>query len=181
MSKVYTSAVVIIPPEDTWEQIQEIREKYDRNFHRWMPHITLLYPFRPEVEYNALKGEFEKVCKNLKSFEVKLQNFKYFHHKKQQFTIWLEPKPKISVIQLQKVIQQIVPDCNNVSLHKEGFIPHLSLGQKTGKDLMLKTMQELQSQWKSFKFIVDKIHFISRENNINSKFVVKKSIRLPNK
>ncbi|GAH05617.1 unnamed protein product, partial [marine sediment metagenome] len=46
MSKVYSSAVVIIPPREKWASIQEIRKIYDRNLTRWMPHITLLYPFR---------------------------------------------------------------------------------------------------------------------------------------
>ena len=45
MSKFYNSAVVIIPPQEKWESIQEIRETYDRGFNRWMPHITLIYPF----------------------------------------------------------------------------------------------------------------------------------------
>ena len=34
MEKVYTSAVVIIPPMDLWEPIQEIRRKYDRQINR---------------------------------------------------------------------------------------------------------------------------------------------------
>jgi hypothetical protein len=42
MSKVFTSAVVIIPPEELWIPIQKIRKKYDRQINRWMPHITLL-------------------------------------------------------------------------------------------------------------------------------------------
>lgn len=35
------SALVIIPPEEVWSQIQAIREKYDPNFRIWMPHINL--------------------------------------------------------------------------------------------------------------------------------------------
>ncbi len=63
MKKVYTSAVVIIPPQESWEPIQEIRKVYDRNIYRWMPHITLLYPFRPETDYNTLEKKFSEVCK----------------------------------------------------------------------------------------------------------------------
>jgi len=43
--KTYTTAVVLIPPEDVWEPIQKLRRVYDRHFDRWMPHLTLLYPF----------------------------------------------------------------------------------------------------------------------------------------
>ncbi len=58
MSKVYTSAVVIIPPKEKWKPIQEIRQLYDRNINRWMPHITLLYPFRPKNSYSKIEDRF---------------------------------------------------------------------------------------------------------------------------
>ena len=64
MRKDYTSAVVIIPPEDKWESIQEVRKTYDRNIHRWMPHITLLYPFMPKTEYVALEKAFSEKCRD---------------------------------------------------------------------------------------------------------------------
>ena len=52
--KTHKTAVVIIPPEDVWDPIQKIREKYDRQFRRWMPHITLIYPFRPFEEFERV-------------------------------------------------------------------------------------------------------------------------------
>jgi 2'-5' RNA ligase len=178
MSKVYTSAVVIIPPEKLWAPIQAIREKYDRNFHRWMPHITLLYPFRPENEFNSLESDFKEVCENLKSFKVNLDNFNYFHHKKQQYTLWLEPTPQKLINDLQKEIQSVTPDCNDVGLFKGGFNPHLSVGQITGKELLDKTLQNLEHHWKSLQIIVDKIFIIAREQRKNSTFQVKKIIQL---
>lgn len=33
--KAYTSAVVLIPPEDQWPQVQEIRKQYDKAFERY--------------------------------------------------------------------------------------------------------------------------------------------------
>ena len=106
MTKVYSSAVVIIPPENLWTPIQAIREKYDRNFHRWMPHITLLYPFRPENEFNSLESNFKAICGNLKPFEVILDKFSYFHHKKNIYTLWLKPIPQKLITDLQQEIQE---------------------------------------------------------------------------
>lgn len=40
-SKSVRSAVIIQPPLDQWPQIQEFREKFDKAFIRWMPHINL--------------------------------------------------------------------------------------------------------------------------------------------
>ncbi|TFF85949.1 MAG: 2'-5' RNA ligase family protein, partial [Promethearchaeota archaeon] len=78
MTKVYTSAMVLIPPEKLRDSIQAIRKKYDRNYHRWMPHITLIYPFRPESEFDALESDIIKVSKDLKPFHTILEKFNFF-------------------------------------------------------------------------------------------------------
>jgi hypothetical protein len=52
--------LVIIPPEAVWEPIQAIRRRHDRKLRRWMPHITLLYPFRPRSE--LLERRFKKLA-----------------------------------------------------------------------------------------------------------------------
>jgi hypothetical protein len=46
-NKVVTSACCLIPPDDLWGQIQEIRQKHDKSFDRWPPHIKCvrLVPF----------------------------------------------------------------------------------------------------------------------------------------
>lgn len=33
--KLYTTAVVIIPPNEIWVPIQQIRKKNDKSFERW--------------------------------------------------------------------------------------------------------------------------------------------------
>jgi 2'-5' RNA ligase len=163
MSKVYISAVVIIPPEEKWPTIQEIREKYDRQLSRWMPHITLLYPFKPENEYNILEKEFSDKCNHIKPFEIHLKQFKFFNHGKQQ-----------------SKFLEIVPDCNDVNKYKDGFIPHLSLGQIKGKSNLDYVINKLQKKWKHISFLLDKIYFISREQHKKAKFEVIKSIYLQN-
>jgi hypothetical protein len=45
--KTHHTAVVAIPPPEVWSPIQAIRRQHDRNVQRWMPHITLIYPFMP--------------------------------------------------------------------------------------------------------------------------------------
>ena len=178
MSKVYFSAVVIIPPEDKWQPIQEIREKYDRQIKRWMPHITLLYPFRPETDYDTLNKDFLDVCKSIESFEITLLEFHYFNHGRQRYTFWLKPEPIELIIKLQAKILEIVPDCNDVNKYKKGFTPHLSVGQISGKDNLLMLIKKLQDKWIEIKFHLSQIFFISREKSKTSQFEIKKRIQL---
>ncbi|MHA2006591.1 MAG: 2'-5' RNA ligase family protein [Promethearchaeota archaeon] len=176
MSKVYTSAVVIIPPKEKWAPIQEIRKLYDRNIDRWMPHITLLYPFRSQNEYQNLEIIFTEVCKKFKPFEVSLKDFRYFIQRHQSYTLWLDPEPNNSIIKLQAEILQLVPDCNEVNKFKNGFRPHLSLGQIKGRTELLDIVTLLQKKWKEIKFIVDKVCFISQEKSKTSSFKISKQI-----
>ncbi len=178
MTRVNSSAVVIIPPKESWGPIQEIRRIYDRQIHRWMPHITLLYPFRHESEYNTLESLFSTRCEKIKSFEIKFSKFKYFNHGKQKYTIWLAPEPESLIIYLQYKLLAIVPDCNNVNLHKNGFTPHLSVGQIDGKKKLIEVIETLQRNWSQLKFTINSIYFIAREKQKQSKFEVKKTFLL---
>lgn len=178
MTKVFTTAVVIIPPNEIWGPIQDIRKKHDRAVKRWMPHITLLYPFRAESEFNDLESPFSFVCQKFKSFNIELNNFKYFHHGKQNYTLYLDPKPDNLIKDLQSKIFHLVPDCNDVTLHKSGFVPHLSVGQIKGKDNLGVILEAFQTHWKPLKFNLDSIFFIARENMKKSEFKIKKQIYL---
>ena len=53
--KTPKTAIVIIPPEDCQEPIQRIRLSHDRSVRRWMPHITLVFPFRPVEDFNGVE------------------------------------------------------------------------------------------------------------------------------
>jgi poly(A) polymerase len=50
---VFTTAIVVIPPEDVWPPIQAIRTEHDAKVRRWMPHITLVYPCLPVADFPA--------------------------------------------------------------------------------------------------------------------------------
>ncbi|MHA1281747.1 MAG: 2'-5' RNA ligase family protein [Promethearchaeota archaeon] len=178
MKKVYTSACVIIPPEEKWEKIQEIRKKYDRQINRWMPHINLLYPFIPESRFKRFEKRFEVVCSQIESFEIILKNFKYFTHRRESYTIWLEPEPNEPVKELQLELLKILPECNDVNKFKGGYTPHLSVGQIYSYDKLIKLIEKLQNSWNLIRFEVDKIYFIAREQSKDSSFEIKTSINL---
>ena len=179
MSKVFTSAVVIIPPEEKWAPIQKIRERYDRQINRWMPHITLLYPFRPEHLFTKIFDDFTQVCKKITSFNITLKEVKFFTHGRNNHTIWLSPEPFKIIKDLQERLLHVVPDCDDVNSHINGYTPHLSIGQlKASKDELSKIINQIQENWKPVVFLIDKIAFISREHGKQSKFQVKKEIFL---
>jgi 2'-5' RNA ligase len=79
--KTYHTAVVALPPPEVWEPIQAIRRQHDRHVHRWMPHITLLYPFLPHAQFGEALPVLTEVGRHIAPFQVTLTTFRAFTHR----------------------------------------------------------------------------------------------------
>ncbi len=162
MSKTHTTAVVSIPPVELWPPIQAIRQQYDRHFRRWMPHITLLYPFRPHTEFDGLAEGFAKICRDIQPFGVALTGIRVFRHRRAQFTLWLAPEPMEPWRHLQAALGRLVPDCDDVTRHHQGFTPHLTVGQIQGEAEMEHLHRALQATWRPLTFTAQAVSLIWR-------------------
>ena len=162
--KTHKTAVVLIPPREVWAPIQAIRQVHDAHFRRWMPHITLLYPFRPWEEFAELAVRFREALRTVTPFEVVLANFRYFPHRGNRFTLWLEPQPREPLVKLQTALWQVVPDCDDTRRFRNGFTPHLSVGQVRGKRQREKLLEALQRDWQPLRFIVREVALIWRND-----------------
>lgn len=176
--KTHTTAVVLIPPPEIWTPIQAIRRVHDRHVSRWMPHITLLYPFRPHAEFDRLVEQFSTVCEGVERFRLALTEVHYFRHRRDSYTCWLAPEPKEALVRLQALIEQVVPDCDDVSRRREGFTPHLSVGQVGGEREMLELKAALQADWQPLAFTACEISLIWRGEPPDDVFRVGKTVRL---
>ena len=177
-TKTYTTAVVLIPPEEIWEPIQVIRRIHDRHVSRWMPHITLIYPFRPRAEFKELAGVFSLACQSLEPFQLQLTEMSAFRHRRDSFTVWLAPEPKEALARLQKLIEGVVPDCDDVSRHRDGYTPHLSVGQAQSEGEMSRLMEVFRTTWQSLTFTAGEISLIWRGEPPDDVFRRDQSVRL---
>lgn len=159
---VFTTAIVVIPPQDAWATIQTIRTKHDAKIRRWMPHITLAYPCVPASELPAVQKRLAIACRDLPAFEVDLADFRTFGHRRGNYTIWLAPKPDAALIELQAVVQRAVLGEQSASGRRQGFQPHLSVGQVQGNAEMQRLVAELQAAWQPVRFAVAGISLIWR-------------------
>ncbi|KAF0348014.1 RNA ligase/cyclic nucleotide phosphodiesterase [Gigaspora margarita] len=134
--KSYKSALCIIPPKSQWPNIQLIRQKHDKHYKRWMPHINLIYPFiLPQlhtsdnsnsldnetdseiIDDNSILQILKKSLYPIHPFKLKLQNLNYFTHGKQSSTVWLHPEtvPKNALIESENRLigRSNLNDCEN--------------------------------------------------------------------
>lgn len=172
----YQSAIVLIPSKELWQPIQQIRRQYDQKVDRWMPHITLVYGFIPEALFEAALPLLEQALAQLPPFEVLLDEFQYFEHRKST-TAWLRPvaKPNNALQQLQAILQPLFPQCNEQTSRAGGFHPHLSVGQFTSPEEAKKHLPK----WKPMNFKAEKIALISRGKD--TPFEIKYSLYLGKK
>lgn len=176
----YTTAIVVIPPQDAWPAIQAIRTKHDAKVRRWMPHITLMSPCIPVSEFPAVQERLEVACRDLPAFEVELAEFRTFRHRRGNYTIWLAPKPEAALVELHAVVQRAALGEQFAGGRRHGFQPHLSVGQVQGKTDMLRLVAELQAAWQLIRFAVSGISLIWRGEPPDDVFQVAAMVPLGN-
>jgi 2'-5' RNA ligase len=142
-----------------------------------MPHITLLYPFRPRTGWGALLEQIEEACRRLTPFRVKLSGLRTFRHR-ESYTIWLAPEPKDALVALQTALWQVVPDCDDTGRYRTGFTPHLSVGQTEGHERTQAIVSDLQSEWAPIQFKASQIQLIWRNEPPDDVFRIGHRIRL---
>jgi len=176
--KTHKSAVVIIPPPEICGEIQKIRLEHDSSATRWMPHITLIYPFKPQPFFQEYAKKFALVCEKTHPFTIKLSEFCFFKHNDSRYSLWLAPKPKELLVQFQSNILRYSPDCNDVNKNPNGYTPHLTVGQTDNQAALVSLRKSLQLNWEPLEFDIDKIYIISRGDPPQDEFSVAKDIPL---
>ena len=177
-SKTFQTAVVLIPPHECWEPIQAIRRVHDRHVERWMPHVTLLYPFRPREMFDQAAKLLRAAGKELEPFDVHLREFRHFRHGRASYTIWLAPEPGDALQRVQAALQAAVPDCDDVSRHEAGFTPHLSVGQVRGAAELEELTRSLRTSWQPLAFRATHLSLIWRGTPPQDVFQVDRRVAL---
>jgi 2'-5' RNA ligase len=177
-NKTHTTAIVVIPPEDLWHPIQSIRRKHDSKVSRWMPHITLIYPFVPESGFGLAAEELAPVCKAIRPFDVELATFGVFNHGKGYHTIWLAPESEGPLGDLHAEVWTAVSWQDAFEPGIGRFEPHLSVGRTRGTVNTVKLLEELQANWTPIRFPVLAVHLVSRGSRPDDAFRIVKSLPL---
>lgn len=157
-TKTHLSALVAVPPMDLWEPIQAIRKSRDRHFRDWMPHVTLLFPFRPREQFDGVAASLKDL--GVGPFDITLEVLRYFRHYEWSHTIWLDPQPAEPWKHIHEGLLTRFPDCNDSARHENGFTPHLSVGQSRTPELA----DELQLDWKPLSWRVTELALVSRRD-----------------
>jgi 2'-5' RNA ligase len=127
-----------------------------------MPHVTLLYPFRPRAALaGAVPAETEALAA-VGRFEVRLARFDAFRHRGGTFTLWLAPEPTDALAAVQAALVRRFPACDARGRFAGGFMPHLSVGQARGEAELAAFRRELDG-WSPLAFTARAVAVIVRD------------------
>jgi 2'-5' RNA ligase len=177
-AKTHLTAVVVVPPEEVWEPIQRLRRLHDPQIARWMPHITLLYPFVPAQQFDTVAPGLRDALRGQVPFRLTLAQFRHFPHGARSATLWLAPEPAAPLVRLQADLQLAFPHCDDVRQYRSGFVAHLSVGQFGGWREAESAAQRLAAEWSPLEFLVERVQLIARSGSEGDPFSVRQEFPL---
>jgi 2'-5' RNA ligase len=178
VAKTHQTALVLIPPRPLWDPIQSYRDRLDPRVRRWMPHITLLYPFAPPGRWERLGPRLQAACSATTPFELTLARAGSFRHPGGGFTLWLAPEPPEPVQALQRRLLAAAPGYDDTARVHGGFTPHLSLGQVARRAGLEVLLGQLRDTWVPVTFRVTTLCLIHREEPPRDRFRISRRFPL---
>jgi len=174
-AKTVETALVVIPPREAWGPIQAIRRQHDRRIGRLMPHLTLAYPFRPRDRFDEAERLLLGAMSVARRFHATLTGLGTFRGDR-SVTIWTSPAPSQPFRDLQRLVVELFPDCDDVGRYPGGYVPHLTLGQAYSMEDALAILADLRTTWQPIALAVREVALIAREGD--HPFSVVRTLRL---
>jgi len=123
--------------------------------------VTLLYPFLPIERFDDGLERLAFAASELDPFTVELGTFRSFSHGASN-TVWLAPTPTSEVVRLQTTLWRQFPGYDGTRSFKDGFTPHLSVGQVRGDRACENLLSALQESWAPITFTAERVSLIWR-------------------
>ena len=172
----HTTAAVLIPPAALWPAIQAIRARHDRGFRRWMPHITLLYPFVPPADLGGAAERCAAACRLLAPFALELARWGRFSHRGGAATIWLAPEPAAPLAALHAALVAALAGWWRAPARP--FVPHLSVGQAPDARAAELLIARWQADWAPLRWQAAALALLRREAAPDARFEIAHTLPL---
>lgn len=144
----FRAALVVLPPAAVAEAADVFRQQHDQAFARWMPHMTLLFPFMAPEHFSACIAAIEAGVAATGSafptpFRMCLDTVTWFPGKKS--VLHLAPRDVGGCMaRLHEALLAMFPHLKRAD--RDEFHAHLTLGQCAGQEAP-QIGARIQSEW----------------------------------
>eukprot|EP01006_Ploeotia_vitrea_P060818 TRINITY_DN76636_c0_g1_i1.p1 TRINITY_DN76636_c0_g1~~TRINITY_DN76636_c0_g1_i1.p1 ORF type:complete len:298 (-),score=34.64 TRINITY_DN76636_c0_g1_i1:59-865(-) len=162
------TALVILPPAESWSKINQCRKTLnDANYPNWPPHIPILHPFVPEGELEEASVNIAECIADVGPFKMELSEFDCSTEKSanKKPTIWLTPHSNRFVLQqlytrLSYQFEESIPQ------PKREISPKLMLGECILTKDVNQQVQQFNKQWtKAINWDVTHVHVLAKQQD----------------
>ncbi|ATE54506.1 RNA repair domain-containing protein [Actinosynnema pretiosum] len=118
------TAVVWLPPQEVADAVEPVRRAHDRGAGRWPAHVTLLFGFAPEADFDEAVPLLARAVRDVRPFDVRLAGVRAFG----EDVVWLDPAAdgEEPWHLLHAALAAAFPG------GRRDFVPHLTLGRSVG-------------------------------------------------
>lgn len=157
-------AVVLLPPRETWAALDEIREKHDAQIVRWMPHIPLVFPFKPPEDFGECLSGVGEVCAGFGPMSFTLSAIRSTRLPSGRGTLWVACEPEDELVALASALGARFPELSPKIIPKEPFVPHIVLGQCRTHLIVERLAGEYGEAWKPLPVVIPHVSLVGREH-----------------
>ncbi|KAF4633752.1 hypothetical protein G7Y89_g4374 [Cudoniella acicularis] len=126
------TAVALVVPEKLRPEIDSLRKIHDKAYHKWSPHINILYPFvEPSLLSSALTTLRAAILDHpISPIHVKIEDTGIFKHRRNA-TVFLKPGEETdeTICALRRTLVASLRCREEEGTHDGVFRPHLTVGQ----------------------------------------------------
>lgn len=150
--------IMIFPKFDNMGIIDEIRGKYDTLANHVRPHITLVFPFKSDIESIDLTNHLKKVLSSIKPFRTVLKGITSAKQPFGNYIFLNIEDGKDEIIELHKriytgILEPFIPQ----SLKDGGYEPHMTVGKVESEDKFKLAIEETKDISDVFQAIISKV------------------------
>lgn len=150
--------IMIFPYFDNMSIIDEIRGKYDPLANHVRPHITLMFPFKSNIESIELANHLKKVLSTIKPFRTVLKGIT---PSKQPFGNYLflniENGNDEIIETHRRIYTGILEPFMSPRLKAGGYQPHMTVGKIECEDRFKLAIEETKNISDTFDTIISKV------------------------
>ncbi len=147
--------ILIFTEFENIDKINELRKRYDPVVNKVAPHITLVFPFKSNIESLIIKQHIEKKVNDIMPFEVELQGIT---GEQENYLFLNVIKGNEELTQLHnKLYTGILEEFKPEFLKSTKFKPHLTVGKLSSNAKFKKALKDIEGFNEVFKMLVKKI------------------------